>query len=106
MSLTLLFFKQQTAYEIQGDWSSDVCSSDLSIPRNTSPLLPAITIWPGELKFAGSSNSPFEEFVTSSQTARTTSSSRPIMAEIGRASCRERAYYSELKVYVNTARNK
>jgi len=25
------FFKQKTAYEIQeGDWSSDVCSSDLS----------------------------------------------------------------------------
>src|SRR5205807_3581233 len=23
------FFKQKTAYEIQGDWSSDVCSSDL-----------------------------------------------------------------------------
>src|SRR5213082_3619082 len=27
------FFKQKTAYEIvSGDWSSDVCSSDLSIP--------------------------------------------------------------------------
>ena len=26
----MLFFKQKTAYEIhQGDWSSDVCSSDL-----------------------------------------------------------------------------
>ena len=27
---TLFFFKQKTAYEIgTGDWSSDVCSSDL-----------------------------------------------------------------------------
>ena len=27
------FFKQKTAYEIfQCDWSSDVCSSDLSLP--------------------------------------------------------------------------
>ena len=27
----LFFFKQKTAYEIQfGDWSSDVCSSDLN----------------------------------------------------------------------------
>src|SRR5213082_3737580 len=27
------FFKQKTAYEIvSGDWSSDVCSSDLDIP--------------------------------------------------------------------------
>src|ERR1022692_376350 len=27
--LVFFFFKQKTAYEIQGDWSSDVCSSDL-----------------------------------------------------------------------------
>ena len=28
------FFKQKTAYEIRkGDWSSDVCSSDLSVSR-------------------------------------------------------------------------
>ena len=27
------FFKQKTAYEIgTGDWSSDVCSSDLMVP--------------------------------------------------------------------------
>ena len=31
------FFKQKTAYEIHsGDWSSDVCSSDL--PRQCNPL--------------------------------------------------------------------
>src|SRR5216117_2660168 len=31
------FFKQKTAYEIRkGDWSSDVCSSDLSQPRSVS----------------------------------------------------------------------
>ena len=30
MCLFFFFFKQKTAYEIyQGDWSSDVCSSDL-----------------------------------------------------------------------------
>ena len=30
-------FKQKTAYEISsGDWSSDVCSSDLSVKRPTS----------------------------------------------------------------------
>src|SRR3546814_5715362 len=29
------FFKQKTAYEMRiSDWSSDVCSSDLSSPRN------------------------------------------------------------------------
>ena len=33
------FFKQKTAYEIyQCDWSSDVCSSDLSFSTVCSPL--------------------------------------------------------------------
>ena len=31
------FFKQKTAYEIKEcDWSSDVCSSDLSLVKETS----------------------------------------------------------------------
>src|SRR5258706_4685290 len=29
--VTFFFFKQKTAYEITVDWSSDVCSSDLSL---------------------------------------------------------------------------
>src|SRR3546814_7745722 len=30
MSIVIFFFKQRTAYELRiGDWSSDVCSSDL-----------------------------------------------------------------------------
>src|SRR5215467_9417119 len=29
LGAVFFFFKQKTAYEIQGDWSSDVCSSDL-----------------------------------------------------------------------------
>src|SRR3546814_3185903 len=34
------FFKQKTAYEMRiSDWSSDVCSSDLSDPIAKSPLL-------------------------------------------------------------------
>src|SRR3546814_12642817 len=34
----LFFFKQKTAYEMRiSDWSSDVCSSDLTIPRSTMP---------------------------------------------------------------------
>src|SRR3546814_2503751 len=38
--LFFFFFKQKTAYEMRiSDWSSDVCSSDLSIPpsRSASP---------------------------------------------------------------------
>src|SRR6266508_1476192 len=33
------FFKQKTAYEVFTDWSSDVCSSDLSA-RSIAQLLP------------------------------------------------------------------
>src|SRR3546814_10635157 len=34
LSLVICFFKQKTAYEMRiSDWSSDVCSSDLSWPR-------------------------------------------------------------------------
>ena len=36
-NLCVFFFKQKTAYEIgTGDWSSDVCSSDLAISCNKS----------------------------------------------------------------------
>src|ERR1051325_11922955 len=36
----VFFFKQKTAYEITyGDWSSDVCSSDLAPPEDGSVCL-------------------------------------------------------------------
>src|SRR3546814_19392735 len=35
MSVLICFFKQKTAYEMRiSDWSSDVCSSDLTAPRD------------------------------------------------------------------------
>src|SRR5216117_4182619 len=44
MNIFFFFFKQKTAYEIRkGDWSSDVCSSDLGVWRPMS--LP----WKGEM---------------------------------------------------------
>src|SRR3546814_17604861 len=37
--LLIFFFKQKTAYELRiGDWSSDVCSSDLKIETNSIAL--------------------------------------------------------------------
>src|SRR5216117_4523781 len=40
--LTIFFFKQKTAYEIRkGDWSSDVCSSDLAVRSQLGHDLPA-----------------------------------------------------------------
>src|SRR5213082_4035885 len=40
----LFFFKQKTAYEIvSGDWSSDVCSSDLARERHAAKNREAVT---------------------------------------------------------------
>src|SRR5213082_1693169 len=40
-SLMVIFFKQKTAYEIaSGDWSSDVCSSDLGDVPYTYEVVP------------------------------------------------------------------
>ena len=47
----VFFFKQKTAYEIyQCDWSSDVCSSDLSLTEDAMSVkltvpLAGLTIW-------------------------------------------------------------
>src|SRR2546430_14487437 len=37
------FCKQKTAYEIDCDWSSDVCSSDLVLVVQPSRVVPALT---------------------------------------------------------------
>ena len=67
------FFKQKTAYEIyQCDWSSDVCSSDLSMNPATSLRAWALVAKRCRDK---SSHSKVE---------------LKLSAEIGRASCRER----------------
>src|SRR3546814_7493166 len=68
----VFFFKQKTAYELRiSDWSSDVCSSDLSSPSSERP--PQRPRWP---RSGSASASP--------PTCTTT------WGKIGRASCRER----------------
>src|SRR3546814_1352825 len=40
------FFKQKTAYEMRiSDWSSDVCSSDLGICRNSMVVEEPVGFW-------------------------------------------------------------
>src|SRR3546814_9726418 len=75
------FFKQKTAYEMRiSDWSSDVCSSDLSyndFKRN------ALSDWSG---------APFE-ILLQNTVGRIKSFAQELHVEgeeIGRASCRER----------------
>src|SRR3546814_9667586 len=43
LCILFFFFKQKTAYEMRiSDWSSDVCSSDLTGPPRLSPPPPPI----------------------------------------------------------------
>src|SRR3546814_14047398 len=45
-SFIVFFFKQKTAYEMRiSDWSSDVCSSDLSSPLGVLLVLGAAVSW-------------------------------------------------------------
>ena len=71
--LFFFFFKQKTAYEIgTGDWSSDVCSSDL-VAKTIGWFIMA---WPKE---------PKNLKVTESE-----GKGKDASLKIGRASCRER----------------
>src|SRR3546814_6137970 len=78
MSTIFFFFKQKTAYEMRiSDWSSDVCSSDLS---QALPAEPECLADPGTLPGALGRGAD-----------RSLSRRGPAHAgEIGRASCRER----------------
>src|SRR5881398_1481561 len=46
LSLLFFFFKQKTAYEmLSGDWSSDVCSSDLGAPGPRVRGVARLELW-------------------------------------------------------------
>src|SRR3546814_4141523 len=86
------FFKQKTAYEMRIiDWSSDVCSSDLSDPKNL-PYRDTVKnmLWhgySGELGY--SSAAALNDYIVNNMVAQAASGSKS-PKEIGRASCRER----------------
>src|SRR3546814_5826701 len=44
--MSFFFFKQKTAYEMRiSDWSSDVCSSDLTAPHRQGPAWILSILW-------------------------------------------------------------
>src|SRR3546814_10170133 len=72
------FFKQKTAYEMRiSDWSSDVCSSDLTIPETSQPLTVLFHRPRPGGEIPGSGDNPNLTLILPAE-------------EIGRASCRER----------------
>src|SRR3546814_4329670 len=74
----VFFFKQKTAYEMRiSDWSSDVCSSDLSIADSNASM-------------AGDMRSQIRERIMAGEEPEHIRAWQIERYEIGRASCRER----------------
>src|SRR3546814_14929371 len=107
----VFFFKQKTAYEMRiSDWSSDVCSSDLETRGFGFSVLQRII----KQQLGGSFDSTWRSHgVTHSirlpgavRTVDVSASATPV-AEIGRASCRERVcqYVSISVVAVSLKKN-
>src|SRR3546814_8787042 len=90
----LFFFKQKTAYEMRiSDWSSDVCSSDLSrdIASSVFLLLHSLShhVMHGISRFSGLDLGSMSEAIFPADLAFLVHR-RGMTEEIGRASCRER----------------
>src|SRR3546814_11709757 len=96
MMVFVFFFKQKTAYEMRiSDWSSDVCSSDLSIHPGNGPC-PASWRTPGAR--------PVEP---RSQHGLRSDAVAGSGGEIGRASCRERVcQYGSISVVAASLKKK
>src|SRR3546814_7759315 len=72
------FFKHKTAYEMRiSDWSSDVCSSDLTYLREIASVIALAPSVPNELVASMITGASWRERLLG-------------LCKIGRASCRER----------------
>src|SRR3546814_6015037 len=89
-------FKQKTAYEMRiSDWSSDVCSSDLSIrapafPASLSGTPDQVGDYPRDIRSPPSSLRGASRRSNLQPSTRWDACWRLLRSEIGRASCRER----------------
>src|SRR5256885_11766309 len=88
--ILLFFFSSRRRHtRLQGDWSSDVCSSDLSRPIWNGP----VPHWPGSARMVVEAAAPVElSGVHGGADAALSGppSQTPHQSQIGRASCRER----------------
>src|SRR5256885_5755104 len=88
---SFFFFSSRRRHtRLQGDWSSDVCSSDLSAVRLvTTPFTGAVTVVYCRFSFAASSSAFFCSTKAKADCARERVAAT-CWGQIGRASCRER----------------
>src|SRR3546814_2031757 len=83
----VFFFKQKTAYEMRiSDWSSDVCSSDLS----TNRCVDCRCNKDSRLEYESRSSRPCRRLRATTPTRRDLPTGDWRVRKIGRASCRER----------------
>src|SRR3546814_18257368 len=122
MIISFVFCKQKTAYEMRiSDWSSDVCSSDLTPNANAASLQPKqdgttrdssknctgrIGLQSGAfLKNAGSSDFPLKTH--EKPPPRALAEHQIQLLEIGNASCRERVcQYVSISVVAESLKKK
>src|SRR3546814_6891446 len=89
--LCFFFFKHKTAYEMRiSDWSSDVCSSDL--PNDGNHKFAFASHWVSRLKTTQTMmlGSLVNNCSCHIEPTFHWSALSPLLAKIGRASCRER----------------
>src|SRR3546814_6491904 len=88
------FFKQKTAYEMRiSDWSSDVCSSDLSGDAAEIPGLGGLVSGGATVRWGLATLAVVLQLVFSRrflELDRVLPRAAVLVREIGRASCRER----------------
>src|SRR5256885_4487969 len=91
-SLGCFFFSSRRRHtRLQGDWSSDVCSSDLNGVQVASKSSTVTSIYPGTSNLLiGSDTSNFFNGLIDEAEVFNRALTTTEVAEIGRASCRER----------------
>src|SRR5437763_16619866 len=87
MLLCFFFSSRRRHTRYIGDWSSDVCSSDLAPAASDAGL---VTFTPDDIDWEDEVRLAIEERVSLSPDALTGMEASLRFAEIGRASCRER----------------
>src|SRR5213595_861263 len=84
VSFFFFFFKQKTAYEItEGDWSSDVCSSDLDLPPAViGGICLRFRALPAPAQHVLGAAAALDQRLSAERLARATVLDRPIVEEV------------------------